>query len=106
MTINYYDHQIELKYTFRAYIIYENIVGDTFRGNGMKDVIIFMYSILVASDPSVDNFDKFVDWLDENPTVIEEFSEWLTTCMKRNNDVRDTNVESDKKEEEDKTPKK
>ena len=96
MKINYNGTEIELKYTFRGFIIYENIMGDSFKASGMKEVIVLMYSMLVASYPDISDFEHFVDWLDQNPGTLKEFSDWVADCMNKNNDVKDTNIKPQK----------
>lgn len=29
-------------------------------------------------------FDEFMDYLDENPSILQEFSEWMTETSKQN----------------------
>lgn len=100
MTINYLGKEIELKYTFRGYIIYENIMGSTYTSAGMKELIVLFYSMLVAADPEVVNdFEGFLNWLDSNQNELTKFSEWLVDCLKRNNQVQDQNIEKPKTDE-------
>ena len=82
MRINIKDKEIELKYTFRAYIIYEQITDENFTPKGLKEIITLFYSFLMSSDrDNTITFDEFVDYLDENPTVLDEFSQWLKEHM-------------------------
>ena len=72
ITIN--EKEIELKYSLRSMIMYENITDKTFNPSTMSDVITFFYCIVVASakDYSI-KFDDFLDYLDENPNLINDF---------------------------------
>ena len=84
ITIN--DKEIELKYTLRSMLMYENITDKTFNPSTMSDVITFMYCIVVASSKDYSlKFDDFIDWLDENPNIINEFGEWIQTVVQNNN---------------------
>ncbi len=84
VTIN--DKEIELKYTLRSMLMYENITDKTFNPSTMSDVITFMYCIVVASSKDYSlKFDDFIDWLDENPNIINEFGEWIQTVVQNNN---------------------
>jgi hypothetical protein len=84
VTIN--DKEIELKYTLRSMLMYENITDKTFNPSTMSDVIPFMYCIVVASSKDYSlKFDDFIDWLDENPNIINEFGEWIQTVAQNNN---------------------
>lgn len=78
MKINLHDKEIELKYSYRALMIYENIQKQSFNPKTLSDIIVFFYSITLSSAKGQEvMFDDFMDWLDENPTAITEFSNWL-----------------------------
>lgn len=101
MTINYLGNEITLKYTFRGYIIYENIMGSTYTSAGMKELIVLFYSMLVAANPEVVNdFEGFLNWLDTNQNELNKFSSWLVDNLKRNNEVKDQNIETQKDDNE------
>ena len=73
---------VSLKYSFRALMIYENITQKSFNPKGISDVVVFFYAVVVAT--TKDNtlsFDDFIDWLDDNPTAINDFSVWLTSVF-------------------------
>ena len=80
MKIQILDREVELKSSFRAYIIFENITGKSFQSvQTLSDVLVFMYATILASLRTTDiSFDAFMDYIDANPTVVTEFSDWLT----------------------------
>ena len=80
MKIQILDREVELKSSFRAYIIFENITGKSFQSvQTLSDVLVFMYATILASLKTTDiSFDAFMDYIDSNPSVVTEFSEWLT----------------------------
>ena len=85
-----------LKYSFRALMIYENITQKSFSPQGLSDVITFFYSVVVAS--SRDNnlrFDDFIDWIDDNPSSLSEFSNWLNDVYKHQMEI--SNIKEDEK---------
>ena len=45
------------------------------------------------------SFDDFVDWLDENPAVLEEFSNFLISTFQREAEMKEnkTKIEDKKK---------
>ena len=95
---------IDLKYTFRALMIYENITQKSFNPKGISDVVVFFYSVVVASTKDTTlSFDDFIDWLDDNATAINEFSVWLTSIFTAqsgliNKDIKpESNTEVDEK---------
>lgn len=88
MVIKINDTEIELKQTFRAHIIYEQITGNTFRAKNVTDIITFYYSTVMAANPElVITFDEFIGWLDEEPNRLTEFVNWLTENDKRQQEL-------------------
>ena len=91
MTININGKSVELKYSFRAFMIYEKITQTAFSPKGIYEIIVYFYSSLLASDKSINiSFDDFMDWLDDNPDALNEFSGWLTTVISKNSYINNT----------------
>ena len=89
MNITINGTEYALKYTFRALMIYEKIAGETFGGKGISEILIYFYSTILASNQDVTlTFDTFIDWLDENPNALNDFSKWLAGVMGVNSYVR------------------
>lgn len=85
MKFKYNDKEYELKYSFRALIIYENITKKNFNPTSISDILIFFYSILCSSGKGdIFDFNEFMDIIDENPSLVAEFSEWLTKTLTMN----------------------
>lgn len=87
ITIN--EKEIELKYSFRALMMYENINGNTYNGGGLTEAITLFYCIVVTSskDYSLD-YDYFIDWLDENQDTLKEFFTWISTIGNNQNKLK------------------
>lgn len=84
---------IELKYTFRSMIIYEKITGETFSYKGMTEILVYFYSTILASHKDFElSFEDFIEWLDNNTNVINEFSKWLTSILSRNQFITEPEV--------------
>lgn len=78
MKISIKDKEITLKYSFRGYMIFEQVTNHAFSGASMTDFIILFYSMVMASDKELTiTYDEFIDYLDENPELLKEFSEWI-----------------------------
>lgn len=78
MEIAINDKKITLKKTFRSYIIYESATGKPFAPKTLTDTIMYFYCVVIASESEIElSFDDFVDWLDNAPTALQEFTEWL-----------------------------
>lgn len=97
MKIQILDRDIELKATFRAYIIFENITGKSFQDlSTLADVLTFMYATILGSAKTTDiSFDDFLDYIDSNPDVVTQFSEWLTKGNAIVGEVSNNNIEKE-----------
>lgn len=89
MKIKIKDKEVELKYTLRSMIMFENMTDKTFKPEGLTDVITFMYCVIIASSKDYSlKFDEFIDILDEHPEIVQEFSDWLTTSVNTNENLK------------------
>lgn len=97
MKIHILGRDIELKATFRAYIIFENITGKSFQQlSTLADVLTFFYATILGSAKTTDiSFDAFLDFIDENPNVVTEFSEWMAESNAVVEEASNDNVDKD-----------
>jgi hypothetical protein len=101
MEITIKEKTISLKYSFRALMIYENITQKSFNPKGISDVVIFFYSVVVATTKDTTlSFDDFLDWMDANPTAINDFSIWLTKVFNAQSGLVGKEIETEGTEEE------
>lgn len=85
MTIKIKDKEVELKYTLRSMLMYENITNKSFNPEGLTDVITFFYCVIIASSQDYSlKFDDFIDELDEHPELVSQFGEWLSSSASNN----------------------
>lgn len=108
MKIKIDNKEIELKYSFRALMFYEKICGEVFAPKGLNEMIYFFYAVVVSSDYNLNlDFENFMDWLDEKPNELNEFSNWLLTIITRNDKFKEEDIKEEKIEQlEDNTKKK
>lgn len=81
MEIQINGKDVEIKNTIRAFILYENITGTTFFApSTLEDILTYFYCVVVTSakDYSI-TFENFLDYIDEHPNAIKEFTEWAQT---------------------------
>lgn len=98
MNIIINDEAIELRYSFRALMAYEQILNKTFEPKGITEVITFFYCVIITSKKDLQfTYDEFLDMLDENPGLIKEFSEWLTGAVQRNSSLMTNDIKPDEK---------
>lgn len=95
MKIKIKDTEIELRYTMRLYLVYEAIAGKSLNYSEMtvSDVCQLFYATLMAtfmanrSDIQIE-YDDFLDMLDEGgEKLINEFTYWFLTQLKRNQEL-------------------
>lgn len=86
MTIKIREQEVELRYSMRALFMYENITNQqSFNPKTLQDFCTFFYCVLCSSNKDLDlTFDEFVDYLDEDPSKMSEFAEWLGKTMQKN----------------------
>lgn len=100
MKVEIENREIELRYTFRAYMIFEQITEHSFTGSNLSDFITFFYSVLMASDRELAiDFDNFIEWLDDNPDKLNEFTEWMIANTKKQSDLSSKKEVKDEKKE-------
>lgn len=89
MEISINNKTITLKYSLRAMMMYENITGGTLTPSSLTDVITFFYCVAVSSSMDYSlQMEEFIDWLDDNPDVLNEFGEWLQKVVITNNKLK------------------
>lgn len=95
MKITIKGKEVELKYTIRSLILFENIMNKPFNPEGTMDVIVFYLCILLASDKTLQlTLDELIDAIDNDNQLLVDFSTWLTNEMtKQNMMTQDTHVE-------------
>ena len=79
MTINYKDNEIQLKFSFRADMLFEDATGKTFTAQTESEWLQYMFCTIIAmtKDETL-KFDDFLDWVSDNPTVFYDFIEWYS----------------------------
>ena len=78
MEITIKNKTIKLKRTFRSLIAYESATGKAFNPQTVTDSIIYLYCVIIASDLELElTYEEFMDWLDDNPTALKDFTDWL-----------------------------
>ena len=85
MTINFNDREIELRFSFRADMIYENIMGKSFAAANETEWLMYFYSTYLNLTEDYDlGFDDFLLLLDKNPRLLYEFIKWYVDFQEKN----------------------
>ena len=115
MKINIKDIDLELHYSMRMYILYENILGKALNfenASSYTSVIVLFYSAIMATiqHKKLDitlTYDEYMDWLDEQNAqeLLAEFSSWFASHITTNSDLNDIKKEEIKDADVKKKPK-
>ena len=78
-TISFNGKDFSLKYTLRAFFVFESISGYPFQFGKLLDEYILFYSFLIASNKDSFNmeFDEFIELCENDLTLFEQFKEFI-----------------------------
>lgn len=77
-TISVQNKEYLLRYTLRAFFIFENMTGYSFKFGKVLDEYLLFYSMLLANNESFAMpFDEFIDLCDESPAMFFDFKEFF-----------------------------
>lgn len=83
-TIKINEKEYKVKYSIRAMFIFEQIKGEPFGLFTTLDNFIFFYSMIMASNKDCAlKWDDFIDAIDNDPTIVTQLQEVLSS----NNDA-------------------
>lgn len=83
-----------LKYTLRAFFIFENLTGKQFEFGRMIDEYLLFYSVLLANnkDSFLMSFDEFVEACDLDPSLFVSFKEFFVKQIERLEQEADADI--------------
>lgn len=77
-TISINGKEFTLKYSLRAFFIFENLSGYPFQFGKMIDEFLLFYSLLLANNESFTmEFDEFIDSCENDLTLFNQFKALL-----------------------------
>lgn len=98
MILKIKDREVKLKYSMRALMLYENIQNKSFAPESTTDVLVYMFCVILSSDKELDlTFDEFLDIVDENPKIMVDFSNWLTSEINKDDTLSPQQEEEEEK---------
>ena len=105
-TISLIVKDFSLKYTLRAFFVFESISGYPFQFGKLLDEYILFYSFLIASNKDSFNmeFDEFIELCENDLTLFEQFKEFILDEIKlrsqsAGNDVKKKKVTTRKRKQ-------
>lgn len=103
-TISFNGKDFSLKYTLRAFFVFESISGYPFQFGKLLDEYILFYSFLLASNKDSFNmeFDEFIELCENDLTLFEQFKDFILDEIKlrsqsAGNDVKKKKVTTRKR---------
>ena len=105
-TISLNGKDFSLKYTLRAFFVFESISGYPFQFGKLLDEYILFYSFLIASNKDSFNmkFDEVIELCENDLTLFEQFKEFILDEIKlrsqsAGNDVKKKKVTTRKRKQ-------
>ena len=103
-TISLNGKDFSLKYTLRAFFVFESISGYPFQLGKMLDEFLLFYSFLLASNQESFKmeFEEFIELCENDLTLFEQFKEFILNEIKlrsqsAGNDVKKKKVTTRKR---------
>lgn len=97
MRIKIKEKELELHYSMRIHILYENIMNQTLSNSDKvgttTSMIVLMYCAIIASLQyyrmnETLSYDDFLDWVDQQgPSIFTEFGQWFTESVEAYNSI-------------------
>jgi hypothetical protein len=115
MIVKIGEREIEMHYSLRMYMLYENIVGESLDYTKLESytTILNLFYCAVLSSMQYHKmeldlkFDEFIDWIDtEGITALSEFSVWYTENLMLQQELVDKATEKNNKKSDKKSDKK
>lgn len=98
MKVRIKEQEITLKYSMRSLFLYEQKSGESFSPRNLEQYCLYFFCVVCSSNKDLNlTFDEFIDFLDEDPSKITEFAEWLSKTMQKNSFLSNA-VQSQEKE--------
>lgn len=94
MIVKINDKTVELKFSFKAEMLFEQINEKTFTATSTTEWVQYLFCIIIAQagDGSI-KYEDYLEWLDKNPGELFDFMEWYTKTMTEINNMRSKKVE-------------
>lgn len=85
MTITINDKTFELKYNFRMFYLYENLMEKSFDFNNIniREMVELLYCAIIARQQylkfDIIRYDDYMNWLEDNDAdkTLTEFMKWM-----------------------------
>ena len=81
-TITINGKEYKVKQTIRAMFLYEQITKKAFKIETLMDNYVYLYTLILANNEEVLEWDDFLDALDSDPTIFTQLNEILVENSK------------------------
>lgn len=83
MTVIINNKEYDVKYNLRAMFVFEQIADKKFEISTIFDEYVLFYSCLIAGGADDLDFNFFIDYCDEHPELISDFSDYMIEESKK-----------------------
>lgn len=99
MEITFKENKYTIKYTLRAFFIYEQITGQVFKMRTLTDEYLFLYCLILANAPDINmSFEDFVSECDDRPDWMISMQKFVHKEMEKQSLLlQESSVEDSKK---------
>jgi hypothetical protein len=63
-----------VKFSIKSIMMWESITKQPFNITTLTDLYLYIYSCMFASGEYKEDYDTFIDLVDENPAIVNEFN--------------------------------
>ena len=91
MVIHINDTEVEIKFSFKAEILYEQAQNESFQGKTTGDWLVYFFCQIIANtNDGFISFDEYLNWVSDptNAVAFYEFIEYYTQYQKNILDLR------------------
>lgn len=111
MKVKINEKTIELKYNFRMFYLYENLMEKSFVFQDIKitDMVELFYCAILARQQYMKydlmSYDEYMNWLEDNDadTLLTEFMQWVYDNIKLQSELSQKIEHTENKENKDNT---
>lgn len=99
MKININNREIDLRFKFRAELLFEDALEHSFKGENIKEWITYMFCTVIANtEDGFISYADFMEFLDNNMDVFYEFIQWYTEVQQTVIDIRSQKIKKNLEE--------
>lgn len=98
MIITIKERDVDIKFNFRAEMIFEEVRGHTFNGQNTTEWLMYFYATIIANtQDGFIGFEEYVNWLSDHAEYLYDFIEYYTEINRNIVELRKKKKEQQEK---------